>query len=141
MLEFIPYATIADLDSAHDLLRQVAPEDAGLLVDALHLSRSGGHPADIARYDPGLFSYIHLCDAPAARPPATGLRAEARGERLYPGLGELWLDAFLDAFTPDTPVGIEAPSVALAALPPAERARHAGEATRRLLERNTAQRR
>lgn len=141
MLEFIPYATIADLDSAHGLLRQAAPRDAGLLVDALHLSRSGGSPADIARYDPGLFSYIHLCDAPAALPPAAGLRAEARGERLYPGLGELWLDAFLDAFAPDTPVGIEAPSAAFATLPPAERARHAGEATRRLLARNAAERR
>lgn len=141
MLEFIPYATIADLRSAHSLLRQAAPQDAGLLVDALHLSRSGGHPADIARYDPGLFSYIHLCDAPAAPPPVSGLRAEARGERLYPGLGELWLDAFLDAFAPDTPVGIEAPSVALATLPPAERARRAGEATRRMLERNAANRR
>lgn len=142
MLEFIPYATIADLDSAHDLLRQAAPEDAGLLVDALHLSRSGGSPADIARYDPGLFSYIHLCDAPAAPPSgAAGLRAEARGERLYPGLGELWLDAFLDAFAPDTPVGIEAPSAVFASCSPMERARHAGETTRRLLARNAAQRR
>ena len=141
MLEFIPYATIADLGSAYELLRQAAPEDAGLLVDALHLNRSGGSPADIARYDPDLFSYIHLCDAPAAVPPAASLRAEARGERLYPGLGELWLDAFLDAFTTDTPVGIEAPCAAFAALPPAERARHAGEATRRLLERNAAQQR
>lgn len=138
MLEFIPYATITDLGSAHDLLRQAAPRDAGLLVDALHLSRSGGNPADIARYDPGLFSYIHLCDGPAAPPPATGLRAEARGERLYPGLGELWLDAFLRAFAPDTPAGIEAPSAVFAALPPAERARRAGEATRRLLERHAA---
>lgn len=137
MLEFIPYATIADLGSAHDLLQQAAPRDAGLLVDALHLSRSGGHPADIARYDPGLFSYIHLCDAPAAAPPSAGLRAE----RLYPGLGELWLDTFLDAFAPDTPVGIEAPSAAFASCPPAERARHAGEATRRLLARNAARRR
>jgi sugar phosphate isomerase/epimerase len=141
MLEFIPYATIADLGSAHALLQQAAPKDAGLLVDALHLSRSGGSPADIAGYDPALFSYIHLCDAPAAPPPASGLRAEARGERLYPGLGELWLDAFLDAFAPDTPVGIEAPSAAFAMLSPAERARHAGEATRHLLAQNAAQRR
>lgn len=140
MLEFIPYATIADLGSAHDLLQQAAPRDAGLLVDALHLSRSGGSPADIARYASGLFSYIHLCDAPAAAPPASGLRAEARGERLYPGLGELWLDAFLDAFAPDTPVGIEAPSTTYAALPPAERARRAGEATRLMLEQNAAKR-
>jgi sugar phosphate isomerase/epimerase len=140
MLEFIPYATVADLGSAHDLLRRAAPKDAGLLVDALHLSRSGGHPVDIARYDPGLFSYIHLCDAPAVPPPAAGFRAEARGARLYPGQGGLWLDAFLDAFGPDTPVGIEAPSAAFATLTPEERARHAGKATRQLLERNAANR-
>lgn len=140
MLEFIPYATIADLGSAHELLRQAAPRDAGLLVDALHLSRSGGSPADIAGYDPGLFSYIHLCDAPAARPPTSGFRAEARAERLYPGLGELWLDAFLDAFAPDTPVGVEAPSAAFASCSPMERARRAGDATRQLLARNAAAR-
>lgn len=133
MLEFIPYSVLGTLQKAHELLAATAPADAGLLVDALHLSRSGGDPADIAAYDPTLFSYIHLCDAPATKPPPERNRDEARGNRLYPGEGELWLDAFIGAFAPDTPVAVEAPNAKFAHLPPAERARLAGEATRRLL--------
>jgi sugar phosphate isomerase/epimerase len=133
MLEFIPYSVLGTLAKAHDFIVAAAPADAGLLIDALHLSRSGGQPADIAAYDPALFSYVHLCDAPKARPAAERNRDEARYNRLYPGEGELWLDAFLDAFAPDTPVAVEAPNAAFAHLPAAERARLAGAATRRLL--------
>jgi hypothetical protein len=35
------------------------------MAASLHLSRSGGSPADLAQYDPALFSYMQLCDAPA----------------------------------------------------------------------------
>jgi sugar phosphate isomerase/epimerase len=136
MLEFISYASISDLKHAHHLLQAVRPANAGLLVDALHLSRSGGHPRDIASYDSSLFSYVHLCDAPAVVPSADGLRVEARSNRLYPGEGQLWLDAFLDAFPAGTPVGVEAPNAALAGLPFAERARLAGTATLNFLKRH-----
>ncbi len=135
MLEFIPYASISDLGQAHGLLQAVRPANAGLLVDALHLSRSGGHPRDIAAYNSRLFSYVHLCDAPATIPAADALRTEARSHRLYPGEGQLWLDAFLDAFPADTPIGVEAPNAAAADLPFRQRARLAGEATFNLLER------
>ena len=69
------------------------------------------------------------------KPPPERNRDEARGNRLYPGDGELWLDAFVAAFPPDTPIAVEAPNAATRDLPPAERARLAGDATRRLLSR------
>jgi sugar phosphate isomerase/epimerase len=141
MLEFIPYSQVRNLAAAADLLATAAPADAGLLVDALHLSRSGGSPADITHYDPALFSYLHLCDALRIPPPAEGLRAEARGGRIYPGEGELWLCEFLAAFPPTIPVAVEAPSAANAGLSPIERARRAGEATRALVRRHEATRR
>jgi sugar phosphate isomerase/epimerase len=136
MLEFIPYATIGTLAAAHQLLESVKPANAGLLVDALHLSRSGGHPRDIAGYDPSLFSYVHLCDARANIPSPGEIKPEARGGRMYPGNGELWLDSFLDAFPDGTPVGVEAPDASLADLPVIERARLAGAATRNLLRQH-----
>jgi sugar phosphate isomerase/epimerase len=140
MLEFIPYSALRGLQDAAGLLSEVRPADAGILVDAIHLSRSGGRPADLARYDPGLFTYAHLCDVPAIPPPPGGERDEARGGRLYPGEGGLWLDAFVAAFPPGTPMAIEAPNVArAAALSPGERARMAAEATRRLLMRHDCQ--
>ncbi|MEA2741336.1 MAG: hypothetical protein QOH05_4643 [Acetobacteraceae bacterium] len=41
MLEFIPYSHVRTLAEAHRLLTDVAPADAGILVDALHLSPVG----------------------------------------------------------------------------------------------------
>lgn len=137
MLEFIPYSVLRGLADAADLLAEVRPADAGILVDAIHLSRSGGHPSDLARHDPRLFTYAHLCDAVAAPPPPEGLRDEARGGRLYPGEGGLWLDSFVSAFPPGTPMAIEAPNAARTfALSPEERARRAAQATRDLLRRH-----
>lgn len=133
MLEFIPYSNVRSLEEAHNLLTAAAPANAGLLVDAIHLSRSGGSPAEIARYDPSLFSYLHLCDVPSIPPPPDGLRAEARGSRLYPGEGELWLSDFVAAFPPGTPIAVEAPSSRYAALSPLERAERAAAATRALV--------
>lgn len=133
MLEFIPYAECGSLFEAHRLLVAASPISAGLLVDALHLSRSNGCPADIQSFDPGLFSYVHLCDAPETPPAADGLRREARGGRLYPGEGELPLKDFLAVFPLGTPIAIEAPCGAYSQLPPRERAKKVMAATRRLL--------
>jgi sugar phosphate isomerase/epimerase len=135
MLEFLPYTQVRTLGDAHALLTQVKPADAGILVDALHLSRSGGSPSDLARYDPGLFSLVHLCDAPATIPAPAALRDEARGGRLLPGEGGLPLMALLQAVPPDVVTAVEAPSAAAAGLPPAARAKAAFAASRSLLAR------
>jgi sugar phosphate isomerase/epimerase len=134
MLEFLPYSEIRSLAEAVALLAEVRPADAVVLVDALHLSRSGGSPADLARYDPALFSYMHLCDAPAVPPAPEGVRSEARGGRLYPGEGGLWLGYFIRAFPRGTPIAIEAPNERRSGLAPAARAGLAMSETRRLLE-------
>lgn len=133
MLEFLPYTEIRSLAEAHAVLQQIKPANAGILVDAVHLSRSGGSPADLASYDPALFDLVHLCDVPAEPPSFEGLRAEARGCRLYPGEGGLWLEEFVRAFPEDAAFAIEAPSTRHAALPPVERARKAARASRALL--------
>jgi sugar phosphate isomerase/epimerase len=134
MLEFLPYTHVRTLREAHDLLREIAPVDAGIAVDALHLDRSGGTAADIAAYDPKLFPYYQLCDAPADAPPAGELRAEARGGRLYPGEGGLRLRDLVTAFDPDTAAEIEAPSARHAGTSLHERARLAAEACHRLFD-------
>jgi sugar phosphate isomerase/epimerase len=134
MLEFIRYAECARLAEAHRLLLSASPGSAGLLVDALHLSRTHGSPDDLKNYDPRLFSYIHLCDAPKLPPAPAALRDAARGGRLYPGEGGLWLKDFLAAFPANTPIAIEAPNSALSHLPAHQRAALAMAATRRLLD-------
>ncbi len=133
MLEFIPYSQIRSLEQAVALLDKVRPVNAGVLVDALHLSRSGGHPRDLAKHDAALFSYMHMCDAPAALPAPDGVRPEAREGRLYPGEGGLWLSDFIAAFPAGTPIAIEAPNRGRDTLPPAERATLASSCLRELL--------
>lgn len=82
-VEFMAFTAIPTLAAAVAL----APADAVVLVDALHLARSGGTPADLDRICPGRIGYVQLCDAPAAAP--TDLAAEARHRRSAPGAGEL----------------------------------------------------
>jgi sugar phosphate isomerase/epimerase len=45
MFEFLPYTEVRSLPEAHALLEEIKPANAGILVDAVHLSRSGGSPA------------------------------------------------------------------------------------------------
>ncbi|MGO4283179.1 sugar phosphate isomerase/epimerase family protein [Bosea sp. TAB14] len=130
--EFIPYTALNSLAFAQEILKAADQPHAGLLIDALHLARSGGSPADIAAIDPALIAYGHLCDAPASSPGLEGLRAEARGARLYPGDGGLPLADFLNALPADKPIALEAPSAAYGH-DDSERARRAGAACRAVL--------
>jgi sugar phosphate isomerase/epimerase len=135
MLEFIPYSQITSLPEAHRFLTASGVTNAGILVDALHLKRSGGSPADISLYPAELFSYVHLCDAPAKSPAADEIRSEARSARLYPGEGGLWLTDFIEAFPVGTPVAVEAPSTRHRHLSLAGQAKLAGQMARELLGR------
>ena len=134
MLEFIPYARIGTLAAAVALIEDAGASNSGVLVDSIHLSRSGGKPSDLAGYDPGLFSYAHINDVPSAPPPREELRAEARGKRLYPGDGELWLTDYTAALPVDAPLAIEAPSERYASLSTRERAALAARRMRDLLQ-------
>lgn len=136
-LEFMPFRPVATLAAAIAVATRAGGPRVGahVLVDALHLARSGGVPADLAAAPPTLFGVCHLCDAPAA-PPATGsLVDEARGGRLLPGEGALPLEALVRALAPDTTYVSEVPlGLPRAALPALERARLVHAATARLLE-------
>ncbi len=134
-LEFIPYTTLNSLGSAVEALREAAQPNAGVLIDILHLMRSGGSPADIGALNPDEIAYGHLCDAPAASPGSDAIRAEARSARLYPGDGGLPLDAFLRAMPPGRPIALEAPASAYGG-DDAARAQRAGAACRALLARS-----
>lgn len=141
LIEFSPRRACASLAMAGDLVASAGRANVGLLIDALHLSRSGGSPADLASVDPAWLRLVHLCDAPAfhgAGGSVESLRAEANEARLYPGEGELWLEDLLARIPADTPLSIEAPSAAHQSLPPADRARLARQATQALIARATA---
>lgn len=134
-LEFMPWTDVPDLASALQVLRQVDHGNAGVLVDAFHFSRSGGHLDQLAAVPRGWLHFMQLCDVPAALPSTLdAVRTEARTARRFPGEGELNLAALLRALPDDLAISLEVPMVALAREVSAlDRARRALEGTRRLL--------
>jgi sugar phosphate isomerase/epimerase len=108
-LEFMMATQVKTLGDALALIERSGAVNAAVTVDALHLARSGGSPADVAALDPAQISYIQLCDGPARVPPE-GYAWEAATERMLPGEGELPLHALVEAVAPDVLLAVEAPS-------------------------------
>ncbi|MFN3888992.1 MAG: sugar phosphate isomerase/epimerase family protein [Beijerinckiaceae bacterium] len=137
LVEFNPYSGCRSLAEAADLAREAARRNGKLLIDVLHLSRSGGSPEDARRIDAALVPLVHFCDAPpkpAGDRSVDELRKESRTARMLPGEGSLWLAELLDALSPDVAISVEAPSARHAHLPAGERARLAHEATMKMLK-------
>jgi sugar phosphate isomerase/epimerase len=133
VLEFLPIFTVGRLGSAVEIVQKVGRPNAGVLVDTLHLARSGGSAADRRAAPARLLPYLQLADAPAAAPPPEQLRDEALYGRLLPGDGALPLAAVLDA-VPAVPVSLEIRSrTVMDAYPdPTQRAKAVLAATRQL---------
>lgn len=134
-LEFMVFTEVRNLAQALAVLRAAGQPNAGLLLDPLHVARSGSSFADIAALDPALLSFVQLCDAPAQAPPTlAGVGEEARFDRLLPGEGGLPLGEFFAALPPGLDVSVETPLAhARGRLPPLERARLMAGAARRCL--------
>jgi sugar phosphate isomerase/epimerase len=132
LVEFNPYSACRSLGEARALALAADRPNAGLVIDLLHLSRSGGTVDDLTKIEPHLLQLVHYCDA-APMPEGTRtqdeLRAESRTARRLPGEGVLPLKELLSAFPKGTPVSVEAPSKSLVGLSAEERARKVFDAT------------
>ena len=115
------------------LVVRAGTRHAGIIVDTLHLRRSGGSPASVAAVGHEAISYVQLCDAPLEKPAELDLRTEALRHRLDPGQGELWLFDLMDALPPEVTIDLETPCAGYAGLSPKERAVIAGDALRRFV--------
>ena len=135
MIEFMVFRGIATIEDAQRLIGLAGHENLGICVDALHLQRSGGSPASLRGIDPESICCVQLCDASAVAPPVEEIPKEARFGRLYPGEGGLPLGELLAAVPPDIPLSVEVPCVARTDWTVSQRALHAGETARRLIER------
>jgi sugar phosphate isomerase/epimerase len=138
VLEFLPIFSIGTLADALAVVDEVARSNAGVLVDTLHLARSGGGSDDLRRVSPDLVPYLQIADAPATLvgDDRNALREEALHGRLLPGDGELPLEEVLLA-VPSVPLSLELRSRALVETypEPVARARAVLAATQRLLDR------
>jgi sugar phosphate isomerase/epimerase len=135
VIEFVPTFTIPDLHSAISAIRRIGRDNVRLLIDTMHLVRSGGRASDIAALDPDLIGYAQLCDAPlVAKNPS--YMEESVTERMVPGTGELPLKEILAALPAHVVIGLEIPLLARARAGqgPLERARDCVTGARNLLE-------
>lgn len=63
MVEFVPIFTICDLPTALTAVRHVGRAECKLIIDTMHVARTGTTTADLAAVAPGLIDYIQLADA------------------------------------------------------------------------------
>ena len=137
VLEFLPIFTIATLADALGVVQEVDSPNGGVLVDTLHLARSGGRtgrPRSTCRR-----SCSPTCRWPTRRTGSTTRPRPACATKRCtggscPGRAQLPLGATLDT-VPDVPVSVELRSQALMqAFPdPTDRARAVLAATQRLV--------
>lgn len=132
--EFMPFTRVVCCEDAIAIKREIGRDNLRLLIDALHMSRSGQDFRKLEQFNSSIVSYVHLCDARGLSP--DDLRAEARENRYDLGEGDLSLDAFLAAMPADACLGVEVPCRQYAGLEPVERGSIAGRVARDWLKRH-----
>ncbi|RYF53772.1 MAG: sugar phosphate isomerase/epimerase [Comamonadaceae bacterium] len=134
-LEFMVFSEVKTVWDALRLLDKCGSPTAGVVVDALHLQRSGTTPGELAGGPSARLHYAQLCDGPRALADTSpeALMTEARTDRHPPGTGDFPLTELLATLPPTAPISVEAPIAASAGLPAAERVARAYAALRQTL--------
>lgn len=133
-LEFMRFRVVGNLPQALDVVTRAGRPNGRLLIDVLHLFRSGGTAQMLADVPAALIGSVQLCDAPRLDPTDAHIVDEARQGRLFPGEGELPLLEYLSALPGDISMSVEVPTASShPGLSPAECAARACAASRRLL--------
>lgn len=132
-LEFSKSLALSDLETALAAVRHVGRSDFRLLIDTMHLVRSGSTATDLAAVDPALVGYVQLSDA--ALEQRNAVYRDDSSDRSVPGEGELPLADIMSVLPEWLPVGVEAPMRSRAAqgTPVRECARLAVEGARAVL--------
>ena len=134
-IEFMPWSSIPDLDTACEIIERAGRENAGIDLDTWHYFRGPSDPDQLARVDPALILAVALNDA---GPPLDDVILDTARRRLLPGEGLFDLEGFLQALaeTGATPLmGVEVLSDRQVALHPSEAARVSFDAASAVLAR------
>jgi sugar phosphate isomerase/epimerase len=108
-IEFTPLTLgCVSIHRAAWFVDQVGRSNVGIGVDALHLVRSGGTPADVAALDARYFCNAQMCDGHGLHT-SSDYMIEARNREL-PGAGDFPLAALLQALPAVTAIEVEVPS-------------------------------
>jgi sugar phosphate isomerase/epimerase len=135
-LEFLPYSAVRSLADCLRVIEASGAPNAGVLLDALHMDRSGITPDAIASIPAGRIAFAQLCDAKKLSGPRSDaeLLQEARTARLPAGEGELPLYGFLDALPPGLEIEYEVARSDLADATPLQKAQAAHADAERFMQ-------
>lgn len=106
-IEFMTFTTMKTLEQAAVFVEASNQPNASLVLDALHLRRTGGTIDMLHAVDRKLIQSVQLCDAPLVAPDDP--YGEAVENRILPGQGELPLVDILRAVEPGVLVDLEVP--------------------------------
>jgi sugar phosphate isomerase/epimerase len=126
-LEFMPMSELKTLQQTLEVVGRTGAANLGLLIDSLHLARSGAGAKEVAAIDPGMIYLTQLCDGPRELAPGRTLFDEAMSGRMYLGDGDLDLAGLVRALPPDAEIELETPVVADASLGATQRACRAAD--------------
>lgn len=134
VVEFMAFMSTRTLADAVEVVSAAGRQNAGVLVDNLHLARTGSIPSDVSGLDPRWLPYVQLCDAPADGP--DDLVTEALDGRCAVGEGGLPIAELLAVLPEGTPLSMEVRSRRLRTdhPNPTDRARALLESTRRFFD-------
>lgn len=121
-VEFMRWRVVGNLAQALGLVERARRPNCAVLLDALHLFRSGGTARDVAAVTRGVAAVtrgviggVQLSDAgPKAPQTIDETIQEARGGRLPPGDGVLPLAELLHSLPASAPISVEMPMPSLA---------------------------
>lgn len=113
-IEFVTWASVANLKDTKDLLLASGRENVGIVVDTLHFYRSRVALNELDDCPANWFHYAHLCDCGREIPTdLESLTHCARSERLYPGEGAVPIREIISRIpNQDITYGIELPHAA-----------------------------
>ena len=108
-LEFMKFTSVKSLSDALEVVKLVDAPNVGILLDLLHVVRSGTTFKEIEACDPNLFPYAQWCDG-TAQPVGwsdSELITDALDDRLIPSEGKLDALKFESLFDTGVPFSIE----------------------------------
>lgn len=113
-LEFPTWASVWNLQGVTEVLDTVKKDNAGIMIDTLHVYRSKVSIEELARIPKKLLNLAHICDGPAEIPDRSDKEAlifTGRDARYYVGEGVIDIAGIVKTLREDTVLSIELPNV------------------------------
>jgi sugar phosphate isomerase/epimerase len=113
-VEPVPGLAIADLPTAMAAVEHVGRDEISLLIDTMHVARSGAGADDLRSLPAERIGHVQLSDVPLRSTREYHYAEEAMYHRMAPGEGELPLAEMLAALPADCVVRLEVPMLSRA---------------------------